>query len=264
MHMGAQLADASRMRVIWLMCALACGCGKQDSDNLKNKVLAIRDQARACKDKACVSAKVEAYVDLTKDLSNLSDADSKFFGDLGAEIRTLEVKLDAIAKTPQRTKAPGFSVELPAGWETRNVNKPNVVLTAGKGSSLETMTTLAVMRGAKQADFNTQPACDALGADQAETFKGKLARAKLFDIGGGPACVLRVTLDKRDALIAFIPGGTVGDERDARGPGRRQDHHGRLPGDLHVMDSRAVASRCSMDYPARSSSSWSNDSGIPS
>jgi hypothetical protein len=211
MRVGALLAHCSRMRTIWMLCALSLfGCGKKDNDDLKNKARALRDQARACKDKACATTTRDDFIALTKDLSKLSDSDSKFFADVANDIALVEhrfdraEKMEKTEKTPQRHKAAGFSVILPTGWETRDMKRPEILLAAAKGN-ITAGATFIVRGGDTDTKFGTQPECDALGAEQAATFKGKLHTAKLFDLGGGKACVLRLARDTRDSLIAFIP-----------------------------------------------------------
>jgi hypothetical protein len=71
------------------------GC-KKGNEDLKKKVTAIRDKALSCTDAKCASAASEEYISLTKDLSGLSDEDAKFFGDVGAEIRMMELKLESV------------------------------------------------------------------------------------------------------------------------------------------------------------------------
>lgn len=81
----------------WIvMGVLLAGAGcKKGNEDLKKKVTAVRDRAVACKDARCAAAATEEYVSLTKDLSGLSDADAQFFADMGTEIRTIEVRLEA-------------------------------------------------------------------------------------------------------------------------------------------------------------------------
>jgi phage shock protein A len=63
----------------------AAGC-KKGNDDLKKKVTALRDKSLACKDAACVQAASNEYIELTKDLSGLSESDAKFFDEVGTEI----------------------------------------------------------------------------------------------------------------------------------------------------------------------------------
>lgn len=102
---------------------------------------------------------------------------------------------------PPRTKGPGFSIVLPAGWETRRPE--GVDFTAVKTSSLEAAVSFVVVRGPKDIAFETDAACAETGAQMSKRYKGKLVAAKLVD----GACMVRFLQNGHDTLTATVPDG---------------------------------------------------------
>ncbi|MGE3458443.1 MAG: hypothetical protein AB7O24_25220 [Kofleriaceae bacterium] len=195
---------------------LGPGC-KKGNDDVKKKVTAVRDKALACKDSRCAAAASEEFISLTKDLGGLSEADAKFVGDIGTEIRTLEVKLESAppsagaapaAASEARTKAPGFSVALPEGWQVRPSKGADSLLMAAKGTSMADASMLSVADVKRAIDITTEEACKARGMEQAKGVEGELVKTMLLDLAPGRTCLARVRSGKRDLVIAFIPRPT--------------------------------------------------------